>query len=293
MGVRKKNMKLSIAALAATALAASPEVFDDSEKVECYHCEYAWEVFEGEIRPIRGESLCRDGPLENVPTKSKKLFGTKESGFKYKHRCGYAHSIGQEILYEGDKQVVKEFHVFERKAFQISLDSSLADNEGDLILQEQGRFCGANRPECNGAFVPGMPSSTPCPDGETCPCMRCDAVRVTMNGVPTYTHGSPQCKDGTDALVDRGTCVADATVGGTCYIWIESYTNKANKVLEHEIINRSCDIKDVRSMNTYSELNSRADNMQICNGDLCNAPDLTGASSLLAPALAALLIALL
>ena len=159
-------MKLSIAALAATALAASPEVFDDSEKVECYHCEYAWEVFEGEIRPIRGESLCRDGPLENIPTKSKKLFGTKESGFKvsvryrfciieksllqYKHRCGYAHSIGQEILYEGDKQVVKEFHVFERKAFQISLDSSLADNEGDLILQEQGRFCGANRPECNG-----------------------------------------------------------------------------------------------------------------------------------------------
>ena len=81
--------------------------------------------------------------------------------------------------------------------------------------------------------------------------------------------------------------------GGTCYIWMESYTNKATNVLEHEIINRSCDIKDLRSMNTYSELSSKADNMKICNGDLCNAPDLTGSSSLLAPALAALLIALL
>ena len=83
------------------------------------------------------------------------------------------------------------------------------------------------------------------------------------------------------------------SLGGTCYIWKESYTNKATNVLEHEIINRACDVKDVRSMNTYSELSSSANDMKICNGDLCNAPDLSGSSSLLAPALAAVLIALL
>ena len=74
-------MKLSIAALAATALSASPEAFDDSSKIECYHCEYAWEVYEGEVRPIRGDSTCSEGPLENVPTKSKKEFGQKDSGW--------------------------------------------------------------------------------------------------------------------------------------------------------------------------------------------------------------------
>ena len=74
---------------------------------------------------------------------------------------------------------------------------------------------------------------------------------------------------------------------------MESYTNKATGVLEHEIINRACDAKDARSMNTYSELSSSANDMKICNGNLCNAPDLSGSSSLLAPALAAVLIALL
>ena len=61
--------------------------------------------------------------------------------------------MGTETLYEGDKQVVKQFHVFERKAFQVALDSSLADNEGELLLQENGRFCGANRTECDGVSI--------------------------------------------------------------------------------------------------------------------------------------------
>ena len=29
--------------------------------ISCYECEYVWEVSEGKIEPISGESSCKDG----------------------------------------------------------------------------------------------------------------------------------------------------------------------------------------------------------------------------------------
>ena len=99
---------------------------------------------------IKGESSCADGPLDLVPTKSKKETVEKDDGFSYKNRCGYAHTIGQETIHDGDKLITKEFHIFERKAFKVALDSSLVDHNGELIMEEDGRMCGANRTECGG-----------------------------------------------------------------------------------------------------------------------------------------------
>ena len=142
-------MKL-FATLAIVAYASSPVVFGDGNQIECYHCEYSWEVYAGLNQSIKGEASCADGPLDLVPTKSKKETVEKDDGFSYKNRCGYAHTIGQETVHDGDKLITKEFHIFERKAFKVALDSSLVDHNGELIMEEDGRMCGANRTECGG-----------------------------------------------------------------------------------------------------------------------------------------------
>ena len=120
------------------------------DKINCYWCEYVWEVYGNDITPIKGESSCRDGALENIATKSYSVSGTPADKWAYATRCGYAHTIGYETVYEGDKQEMKEFHIFERRGFKVPADSSLATHEGEMRLEEEGRLCGANRPECTG-----------------------------------------------------------------------------------------------------------------------------------------------
>ena len=64
-----------------------------------------------------------------------------------------AHTIGTETIYENGKSSIKEFHIYERKPFKVPVDSSLADHNGELRLEENGRLCGANRPECGGVSL--------------------------------------------------------------------------------------------------------------------------------------------
>ena len=120
------------------------------EKINCYWCEYVWEVFEGGVTPIKGESSCRDGALENIAQKSYSVSGTSEDKWAYATRCGYAETIGYETVYEGDKEEIKEFHIFERRGFKVPAESSLATHNGEMRLEEEGRLCGANRSECTG-----------------------------------------------------------------------------------------------------------------------------------------------
>ena len=58
-------------------------------------------------------------PLDKIFTKSFEASGHHRYGFDYQTRCGYAHTIGSEVIYEGSKQKIKEFHIFERKAFEV------------------------------------------------------------------------------------------------------------------------------------------------------------------------------
>ena len=86
-------MKLPFLTLAATAAAldsnnADKEVrTDNNEKVECYYCEYEWVVKpNGDIKPISGESNCRDGPLDLIDTKKYRLEGEKDNGYRVRNR---------------------------------------------------------------------------------------------------------------------------------------------------------------------------------------------------------------
>lgn len=47
--------------------------------IECYKCEYVWEVYDGKTQPISGESKCRDGPLDSLATEIKPVTGSKGS----------------------------------------------------------------------------------------------------------------------------------------------------------------------------------------------------------------------
>ena len=125
------------------------------DMLTCYECAYSWEEYEGEITPISGESSCRDGPLDKVPSEAKKATGTKGNGYEYARRCGMAHSIGTETIYDADTEnpKMKEFHIFERKSFMLPADSPLVQHEGSLRLEEEGRLCGANQPQCTGVVV--------------------------------------------------------------------------------------------------------------------------------------------
>ena len=89
-------------------------------------------------------------PVDKILSKSFEASGHHRYGFDYQTRCGYAHTIGSEIIYEGSQQKIKEFHIFERKEFEVPVSSSLATHDGEMRLEEEGRTCGANRPECSG-----------------------------------------------------------------------------------------------------------------------------------------------
>ena len=168
------------------------------DMLTCYECEYTWELYEGVVTPISGESSCRDGPLDKVAFESKPATGTKGNGYQYARRCGTAHTIGTETVYDGDQPgKMKQFHIFERHAFKLPADSPLVQHEGTLRLEEQGRLCGANQPQCTGVritisynkyynviqpYVTGQPDSKPCTTPNACPCSRCEAVRANTGG---------------------------------------------------------------------------------------------------------------
>ena len=84
---------------------------------------------------------------------------------------------------------------------------------------------------------------------------------------------------GASLPVDLNQTYEDTTIGGTCYIWQETYYNKENSQVELQQFTRSCDVNDPRPLNIWSQISSKADNLYLCGNDLCNAPDLGGGSS--------------
>jgi len=264
------------------------------DKINCYWCEYVWEEFEGEVTPIKGESSCRDGALENIAQKSYSVSGTSESKWDYATRCGHAETIGYETVYEGDKEEIKEFHIFERRGFKVPAESSLATHNGEMRLEEEGRLCGANRPECTGNYMTGSPNTEPCETENACKCLRCEATQVRKLGILDYINGDGTCKTANGPYQEDTECIVGAgperlhrrslpsdinqtyedPIGGTCYIWQETY--KQDGMIEMQQFTRSCDVNDVRPLNIWSEISSKSDNLYLCGDDLCNAPDLNG-----------------
>jgi len=282
------------------------------DTLTCYECEYLWEEFEGVITPISGESSCRDGPLDKISSEARLATGTLGNEYEYARRCGKAHSIGTETIYDADTEnpKMKEFHIFERKSFMLPADSPLVQHEGTLRLEEEGRLCGANQPQCTGPYVTSQPSNQPCETPNACPCLRCEQIRANQNGILQNIIGDDHCKEGqgmetTECVVGAGperfhkmretvdTNEFADEVSGTCYIWQETYRNVESNSIEMQSFVRSCDEGDERPMNWWSEINSKDDNMKLCQGDKCNIDDLETESSAAVYGLFGLLIMLL
>ena len=66
-------------------------------------------------------------------------------------------------------------------------------------------------------------------------------------------------------------------VGGTCYIWQETYKNKENNnQIEMQHFIRWCDVDDTYPLNQWSQVSSKSDNLYLCGSDNCNGADLEG-----------------